>query len=108
MARGTSRRREQVGRALPIVQWLPAYRRADLKGDVVAGCIVAALMVPQSLGYARIAGVPVQVGLYAIPAALLAYALLGSSPQLMVGPASTVAIVSGSLELKVDQTVEGD
>ena len=59
--------------------------------------MVAALLVPQSLGYARIAGVPVQVGLYAVPLALLAYAVLGSSPQLIVGPASTVAIVSGSL-----------
>jgi high affinity sulfate transporter 1 len=86
-----------LGGALPIVRWLPAYRRADLKGDLVAGCIVAALMIPQSLGYARIAGVPVQVGLYAIPAALLVYAVLGSSPQLVMGPASTVAIVSGSL-----------
>lgn len=54
-------------------------------------------MIPQSLGYARIAGVPVEVGLYAVPLALLAYAALGSSPQLIVGPASTVAIVSGSL-----------
>ena len=55
------------------------------------------MLVPQSLGYATIAGVPVQVGLYAVPLALLAYAVLGSSPQLIVGPASTVAIVSGSL-----------
>jgi high affinity sulfate transporter 1 len=54
-------------------------------------------MIPQSLGYARIAGVPVEVGLYAVPLSLLAYAILGSSPQLIVGPASTVAIVSGSL-----------
>ena len=54
-------------------------------------------MVPQSLGYARIAGVPVEVGLYAVPLALLAFAVLGSSRQLIVGPASTVAIVSGSL-----------
>lgn len=54
-------------------------------------------MIPQSLGYARIAGVPVEVGLYAVPLALVAYAFLGSSPQLIVGPASTVAIVSGSL-----------
>ena len=59
--------------------------------------MVAALLIPQSLGYARIAGVPVEVGLYAVPLALLAYAVLGSSPQLIVGPASTVAIVSGSL-----------
>ena len=73
------------------------YDRSRLRGDVLAGAIVAALMVPQSLGYARIAGVPVQVGLYAVPLALLAYAVLGSSPQLIVGPASTVAIVSGSL-----------
>ncbi len=63
----------------------------------MAGAIVAALLLPQSLGYARIAGVPVQVGLYAVPLALVAYAVLGSSPQLIVGPASTVAIVSASL-----------
>ena len=86
-----------AARAVPIVRWLPRYDRSRLRGDVLAGAIVAALMVPQSLGYARIAGVPVQVGLYAVPLALLAYAVLGSSPQLIVGPASTVAIVSGSL-----------
>jgi SulP family sulfate permease len=80
-----------------MMRWLPAYDRSRLWGDVLAGAMVAALLVPQSLGYARIAGVPVQVGLYAVPLALLAYAVLGSSPQLIVGPASTVAIVSGSL-----------
>ncbi|HEX6255650.1 MAG TPA: sulfate permease [Euzebyales bacterium] len=84
-------------RWLPILSWLPSYRRERLRGDVVAGAIVASLLIPQSLGYAEIAGVPVQVGLYAVPLALLAYAVLGSSPQLVVGPASTVAIVSGSL-----------
>ena len=79
------------------MQWLPEYPRSRLRGDLLSGAVVAALLVPQSLGYARIAGVPVQVGLYAVPLALLAYAVLGSSPQLIVGPASTVAIVSGSL-----------
>lgn len=87
----------QVARIAPIAHWLPRYRRRWLRADVLAGAIVAALLVPQSLGYARIAGVPVEVGLYAVPLALLAYAVLGSSPQLIVGPASTVAIVSGSL-----------
>ncbi len=91
------RRWASVARAVPILRWLPAYDRSRLWGDVLAGAMVAALLVPQSLGYARIAGVPVQVGLYAVPLALLAYAVLGSSPQLIVGPASTVAIVSGSL-----------
>lgn len=89
--------RSRLGRVVPALQWLPVYDRRRLRGDVLAGAIVASLLVPQSLGYARIAGVPVEVGLYAVPLALLAYALLGSSPQLIVGPASTVAIVSGSL-----------
>jgi SulP family sulfate permease len=87
----------RLRRWLPILEWLPSYRRERLRGDIVAGAIVASLLIPQSLGYAEIAGVPVQVGLYAVPLALLAYAVLGSSPQLVVGPASTVAIVSGSL-----------
>lgn len=87
----------KVADAVPILRWLPEYPRGRLRGDVLAGAIVAALLVPQSLGYARIAGVPVEVGLYAVPLALLAYAVFGSSPQLIVGPASTVAIVSGSL-----------
>ena len=93
----TSERWARVAAVAPIAHWLPRYRRSRLRNDLLAGAIVAALLVPQSLGYARIAGVPVQVGLYAIPLALLAYAVLGSSPQLIVGPASTVAIVSGSL-----------
>ncbi len=83
--------------AIPILRWLPGYERSRLRRDLLAGALVAALLVPQSLGYARIAGVPVEVGLYAVPLALIAYAVLGSSPQLIVGPASTVAIVSGSL-----------
>lgn len=87
----------RVARAVPLFRWLPGYERSRLSGDVVAGAIVAALLIPQALGYARIAGVPVEVGLYAVPLSLIAYAVLGSSPQLIVGPASTVAIVSGSL-----------
>ena len=93
----TSERWARVAAIAPMASWLPKYRRGRLRNDLLAGAIVAALLVPQSLGYATIAGVPVQVGLYAVPLALLAYAVLGSSPQLVVGPASTVAIVSGSL-----------
>jgi high affinity sulfate transporter 1 len=93
----TSERWARIANVVPVLQWLPKYRRDRLRNDLLAGAIVAALLVPQSLGYATIAGVPVQVGLYAVPLALLAYGVLGSSPQLIVGPASTVAIVSGSL-----------
>jgi len=81
----------------PIVTWLPTYTRKWLPGDLLAALVVTALIVPQALGYAAIAGVPLQVGLYSVPLALVAYAVLGSSPNLVVGPASTVAVVSGSL-----------
>ncbi len=84
-------------RLLPIAEWLPRYRTRYLAGDVLAGLVVAALAIPQSLGYAAIAGVPVVVGLYAIPLALIAYAMLGSSPHLVVGPVSTVSVLSGTL-----------
>jgi SulP family sulfate permease len=82
---------------IPIAKWLPRYRRRYWAGDILAGLVVAALAIPQSLGYAGIAGVPVIVGLYAIPLALIAYAIFGSSPHLVVGPVSTVSVLSGSL-----------
>ncbi|MGZ4615788.1 MAG: SulP family inorganic anion transporter [Actinomycetes bacterium] len=81
---------------VPVVTWLPRYERLWLRGDLVAAAVVAALAVPQALGYASIAGAPVQVGLYAVPVALVAYAILGSSRQLVVGPVSTVSVLSGS------------
>jgi len=80
-----------------MVAWLPDYRRTSLRGDAGAGAVVAALAVPQALGYASLAGAPVQAGLYAVPVALVAYAVLGSSRQLVVGPVSTVSVLSGSL-----------
>ncbi len=82
---------------VPITAWARRYRRSWLTGDLLAGLVVAALAIPQSLGYAGIAGVPVMVGLYSIPLALIAYAALGSSPHLVVGPVSTVSVLSGSL-----------
>src|SRR4051812_5344038 len=81
-------------RRIPAIAWLPRYERGWLRGDVVAGAVVAALAIPQALGYASIAGAPVEVGLYAVPVALVAYAIFGSSRQLVVGPMS---VLSGSL-----------
>jgi SulP family sulfate permease len=89
--------RRGLRRRLPILTWLPQYDRGHLRHDILAGLVVAALAVPQSLGYASIAGVPVQVGLYSIPIALLVYAALGTSPQLIVGPVSTVSVLSATL-----------
>jgi high affinity sulfate transporter 1 len=81
---------------LPAPAWLRDYDGSTLQGDLFAALVVTALMVPQALGYAALAGAPVQAGLYALPVALLVYALLGSSPQLVVGPVSTVSVLTGS------------
>ena len=96
MSDGTSEVSEQRWRRLPMVNWLPRYHVAWLRGDLVAGAVVAALAVPQALGYASIAGAPVEMGLYAVPVALVVYAVFGSSRQLVVGPVSTVSVLSGS------------
>ena len=88
---------EQPREWLPARRWLPTYQRRWLRGDLVAGAVVAALAIPQSLGYASIAGLPVQVGLYSLPTVLICYALLGTSRKLIVGPVSTVALLTGSL-----------
>jgi len=84
-------------RRLPGLQQMRHYKREYASGDIVAGLLVAALAVPQALGYAAVAGVPVQVGLYTLPPALLAYALFGTSRVLYVGPVSTVTVLSGSI-----------
>jgi SulP family sulfate permease len=85
---------EKVARHLPVLSWLPKYRRAWLKDDGIAAVSVWALLVPQALAYATIAGVPVQYGLYTAFAALIAYTLFGTSRQLVQGPSATVAAVS--------------
>ena len=84
-------------RYVPIVGWLPAYQRKWLVADALAGLSVWALLVPQSLAYATIVGVPVQYGLYTAFAALLVYPLFGTSKQLVVGPSATVGAVSATV-----------
>jgi hypothetical protein len=80
--------RPGVSRLLPILTWLPGYDRAWLRGDVAAGIAVTALIVPKNLGYAGIAGVPLQNGLYAAAAGAIIYALFGTSRQISTGPSS--------------------
>src|SRR4051794_23851013 len=86
-------------RLLPIVDWLPRYDRSLLRGDVAAGVAVTALIVPKNLGYAGIAGVPLQNGLYAAAAGALVYALFCTSRQISTGPSSALAAVAGGAVL---------
>ena len=90
-----------IARFLPIVSWLPAYDRSWLRADIIAGLSVWALMVPTSLGYATISGVPVQNGLYAAAIGLIAFALFTTSKQVTQGPSSTTAAVLGAGVLAV-------
>ena len=90
-----------LSRFLPILNWLPNYDRSWLKGDLIAGLSVWALMVPTSLGYASISGVPVQYGLYAAAVGLIAFALFTTSKQVTQGPSSSTAAVLGAAVLAV-------
>src|SRR5690606_6842205 len=76
---------------------LHGYRRSWLRPDVVAGLTVWAVLVPEALAYASIAGVPPVVGLYAAIPALVLYALAGSSRHLVVGPMSATAALSAAI-----------
>src|SRR6478735_604688 len=81
---------------VPIVRWARSYRRADLRFDLVAGVTVSALVVPKALGYAGIAGVPIEQGLYAAAAGCLIYAVFGTSRQISTGPSSALAAIAAS------------
>jgi high affinity sulfate transporter 1 len=82
--------------SLPIREWLPRYRRRWLRPDLIAAVAVWAVLVPEGMAYAQLAGVPPQYGLFAALAPLLAYAVLGTCRQLDVGPSSAVAAYSAA------------
>ena len=73
---------------------LRGYRRAWLRGDLLAGVTVAAYLIPQVMAYAQVAGLPAAAGLWAVLPALVVYALLGSSTSLSMGPESTTALMT--------------
>jgi sulfate permease, SulP family len=88
---------QQLGRYVPIAAWLPDYPRDFLRGDLVSGLTVWGVMVPVAMAYAQMAGVPPEVGLYAAFAALLAYAVFGTSRHLKVTTSSTMAVMSAAV-----------
>jgi high affinity sulfate transporter 1 len=85
-------------RWFPIGAWLPQYNWSGfLKADLIAAVSVAALLIPESMGYSSVAGVPVQIGLYAAPLALIGYSMFGGSRLLVFAAAGSVAAVSASV-----------
>ena len=83
-------------RYLPGIWVLRGYQRTWLRGDLLAGITVAAYLVPQVMAYAEVAGLPAIAGLWAAVAPLVAYAILGSSRQLSVGPESSTALMTAT------------
>ncbi|PJI97557.1 SulP family sulfate permease [Acidovorax sp. 69] len=76
--------------------WVRTYQKSWFSGDVVAGVIVTVMLIPQSLAYALLAGLPPEVGLYASILPIMAYALLGSSMTLAVGPVAVASLMTAS------------
>ena len=83
-----------VRRSLPLLNWVGTYQRKWLLPDVFAGVALWAVMVPEGMAYSSIVGVPPIMGLYSIVPGLVAYALLGTSRQLVVGPDTATGLIS--------------
>jgi SulP family sulfate permease len=84
---------------VPIADWIGSYQREWLRRDLIAGVIVTALIVPKNLGYAGIAGIPLQNGLYAAAAGAVLYAIFGTCRQISMGPSSGLAAVAAAAVL---------
>ncbi len=83
-------------RYFPILEWAPQYNRETLGNDLVAAVIVTIMLIPQSLAYALLAGLPAEVGLYASIAPLVIYAVFGTSRALAVGPVAVASLMTAA------------
>jgi sulfate permease, SulP family len=92
---------EKLARHLPIIAWLPGYERSFLGRDLLAALAVWAVLVPQAVAYAALAGAPPEAGLATALGAGVLYAIFGTCRELDVGPSSTVAITAAAVLVPV-------
>ncbi|MDP2064335.1 MAG: sulfate permease [Phaeovulum sp.] len=85
-----------IARYFPILQWGKAYDRQALGGDLMAAMIVTIMLIPQSLAYALLAGLPPEAGLYASIAPIILYAIFGTSRALAVGPVAVISLMTAA------------
>jgi SulP family sulfate permease len=85
-----------LSRHLPVLQWGKQYNRQQAGNDLVAALIVTVMLIPQSLAYASLAGLPAQIGLYASILPLMIYALFGTSRTLSVGPVAVASLMTAA------------
>ena len=86
----------QLSRYLPILDWGRSYDRKTFSNDMIAAVIVTIMLIPQSLAYALLAGLPPEAGIYASIAPILLYAIFGTSRALAVGPVAVVSLLTAS------------
>ncbi len=94
--------------AVPLVGSLRGYNRESMLSDLIAGLVVTAMLIPQSLAYALLAGVPAEVGMYASILPLVAYAIFGTSRTLSVGPVAIASLMTAVALGKVAETGSSD
>jgi SulP family sulfate permease len=93
---------------VPLIDWASRYDRSTFADDVLAALIVTLMLIPQSLAYALLAGLPGEVGLYASILPLVAYAVFGTSRALAVGPVAVVSLMTASAIAKLSGTLQVD
>jgi len=93
-----------LARYFPILDWGRRYRADTFMNDAVAAVIVTIMLIPQSLAYALLAGLPPQVGLYASIAPLLVYAVFGTSRTLAVGPVAILSLMTAAAAGRIAET----
>jgi sulfate permease, SulP family len=86
----------KIRELLPVIAWLPGYKLSYLKWDMIAGITLAFFVIPTSMAYATIAGLPPETGIYCYFFAGLLYFIFGTSRQLAIGPTSAMSIVIAS------------
>ena len=91
----------QLAKYLPILDWGRAYNRGTLTNDLVAAVIVTIMLIPQSLAYALLAGLPPEMGLYASMLPVVLYAVFGTSRALAVGPVAVVSLLTVATVSKI-------
>ncbi len=96
MADNGGEKASAINRYFPILDWGSSYNRSVLTNDLMAAVIVTIMLIPQSLAYALLAGLPPVVGLYASILPLVAYAIFGTSRTLAVGPVAVISLMTAS------------
>ena len=92
----SSQKHRILHRYIPMLEWASTYNSRLFTSDAVAAVIVTIMLIPQSLAYALLAGLPAEMGLYASILPLVAYAIFGTSKALAVGPVAVVSLMTAA------------